>query len=127
MGGRLRSMATGQGSMHTKETRSSLPTMSKERMGKSYSIRGYMTQCTTCMTHAMTKPMVAAGRSGSLCVQSPVEQRGLPVHRTALESTERATEYGSTGVEQLEYNLEGREGPLKLLGPLALNARIRSL
>lgn len=47
-------MATGQGSMHTKETRSSLPTMSNDRMGKSYSIRGYMTQCTTCTTNAHT-------------------------------------------------------------------------
>ena len=63
-------MATGQGSMQTKETRSSLPTMSKERMGKSYSIRGYMTQCTTCMTHVITKPMqpyIVIGKYACVC------------------------------------------------------------
>ena len=50
-GGSERSMAAGQASVQPRDTLPSLPTMSKDTMGRSYSILGYMTQCTICMQH----------------------------------------------------------------------------
>lgn len=42
-------MATGQASMTASEMAPpTLPTMSMLKMGKSYSRRGYITQCSTC-------------------------------------------------------------------------------
>jgi hypothetical protein len=82
-------MEAGQGSAMARLTRPlpSLPTMSKERMGRSYSKRGYSTQCSTCQESISAQPFlieeVGVGVSIATSQLAPP-----PLHEVSSISTE---------------------------------------